>query len=195
MPYSITKLLICEINSWLEAIIRFMPGRIGHLSRKIWYERIFKNSNELHIGPGCQFIGQNAINFIGRVTMGFNCYFDATDGSITVGNMVSFNIGVHINASVGGKIIIGENCLIGPGVVMRTSNHRYSRTDIPIRYQQHDSGDIVLKEDCWIGANAILLSGVQIGKGAIVGAGAVVTKDISDYAVVGGIPARILKWR
>jgi serine acetyltransferase len=56
-------------------------------------------------------------------------------------------------------------------------------------------GDIIIKDDVWIGANAIILSGVTIGQGALIGAGAVVTKDVPPYAIVGGNPAKVIKYR
>ena len=75
-------------------------------------------------------------------------------------------------------------------------NHAFDRTDIPMNQQGFTpEKPIVIEDDVWIGARVIILPGVHIGTGAVVGAGAVVTKDVPDYAVVGGNPARILKMR
>jgi len=79
--------------------------------------------------------------------------------------------------------------LIGPNVVMRASNHNYERIDIPIRNQRHIPGRILIKEDVWIGANVVILPDVTIERGAIVAAGAVVTTDVNEYDIVGGVPA------
>lgn len=96
---------------------------------------------------------------------------------------------------IGGQIVIGENCLIGPKVVMRTASHRFEKKEVNIRGQGHQIADILIEDDCWIGANAIILGGVHIGKGAIIGAGAVVTKDIPSMVIAVGVPAKVLKYR
>ena len=102
---------------------------------------------------------------------------------------------VHINASIGGEIIIGNNCLIGPNVVMRSAGHKFDNVDVPIREQGHIIGNIHIDDDVWIGSNAVILGGVHIGKGAIIGAGAVVTKNIPSMSIAVGVPARVIKNR
>ena len=95
-----------------------------------------------------------------------------------------------INADCKGEIIIEDNVSIGPNVVMRASGHRYEDLHVPIRLQGHHKGKIIIRDGVWIGANAVILPNVTIGKGAIVGAGAVVTKDVDDFDIVGGVPAK-----
>lgn len=104
------------------------------------------------------------------------------------------------------KLIIGNYCSIADGVkFLLSGNHQY---DIISTYPYEllllnrkqagiavAKGDIVIKDDVWIGANAIICSGITIGQGAIVAAGAVVTKDVEPYAIVGGNPARVIKYR
>jgi galactoside O-acetyltransferase len=133
--------------------------------------------------------------FQGLTLVGDNCYFNAEGGSISVGNWTAFNRGAHINAACGGMISIGEHCPIGPGVLMRTANHRFSRPDLYIQDQGHEPADIIIDDDVWIGANAIILGGVHIGKGAVIGAGAVVTSNIPSMGVAVGIPAKVIKYR
>jgi acetyltransferase-like isoleucine patch superfamily enzyme len=184
-----------EIVLWFEAFIRFLPGAIGSRVRRVWFNNSFDLRANHYIGFGSEFVCADSMHFKGRVLLAEFCYFNADGGQIIVGNDVAFNRGVHINAACGGKIQIGNNCLIGPGVVMRTANHKYSRTDINIRDQGHLVADIIVEEDCWFGASAIILGGVHIGKGAVIGAASVVTKDIPSMAVVVGVPARIIKYR
>lgn len=147
------------------------------------------------IENGCVFYGVNNMYFNIKVTIGRNSLFSAENGKINVGANTSFNSNVHINSSICGEIIIGNNCLIGPNVVMRTAGHNFERVDIPIRKQGHICKNIIIHDDVWVGSNAVILGGVIIGKSAVIGAGAVVTKDVPEFAVVGGVPARIIKYR
>ncbi len=189
------KIIIEEVITWFEVFIRFLPGRLGSALRCLWYKRRCQECGNPHIEIGCELIGHNSIKLHGTTFISSYCYFNADGGSIVVGNNTSFNRGVHINAANGGNIIIGDNCPIGPGVVMRTASHKYFRSDRIIRGQGHDIADIVIENDVWIGANAVILGGVHIGMGAVVGAGAVVTKDVPSMAIVVGVPATVIKYR
>lgn len=144
---------------------------------------------------GCEFLGPESMHFGKNVGIGSNSFFSAEKGKIVVGNNTSFNRNVHINASVCGEIIIGDLCLIGPNVVMRTADHRFDDITIPIRQQGHYCQNIIIEDDVWIGANVVIVGGVTIGKGAVIGAGAVVTKNIPSLAIALGVPARIVKYR
>ena len=85
---------------------------------------------------------------------------------------------------------------MGPDVLVFTSNHESGRTDIPMRLQGNGATkQVTICSDVWIGARVIILPGVSIGEGAVIGAGAVVTKDVPGYAVVGGVPAKIVGYR
>ena len=163
--------------------------------RRIWFGQRFRTSEKLHIGMDCEFVSPEAMSFFGVTMISSNCYFNAEGGSISVGDWTAFNKGVHINASCGGNIKIGARCPIGPGVVMRTANHKFKQANKFIQEQGHECADIVIEDDCWIGANAIILPRVVIGRGAVIGAGAVVTKDIPAYAVAIGIPAKVIRYR
>lgn len=103
--------------------------------------------------------------------------------------------GIGTNAQVRGPLTIGDNVMMAPGVTILTTNHRFDRTDIPMIEQGHVSAPVSIGNDVWIGQRAMIMPGVHIGNGCIVAAGAVVTKDVPDFAVVGGVPARILKYR
>ncbi|WP_462354514.1 DapH/DapD/GlmU-related protein [Alistipes timonensis] len=86
--------------------------------------------------------------------------------------------------------------MMGPDVLVFTSNHESGRTDIPMRLQGNGATkQVTICSDVWVGARVIILPGVTIGKGAIIGAGAVVAKDVPDYAIVGGVPAKIIGYR
>ena len=95
-----------------------------------------------------------------------------------------------------GKLIVKKYTVISSGCLLIPGGHKL-KVGLPfwVSAQHHiadQEDDIIIGEDCWIGAGSILLPGVKIGRGCVVGAGSVVTKDIPDYAVVAGIPARII---
>lgn len=115
--------------------------------------------------------------------------------NIYLGMNVRITMDCCIWADQHSKIIFGDNVLIGPGVKMFTSNHGTKLCGIPMVYQQRTEKDIIIGNDVWIGANSILVSGVKIGDGAIVAAGSVVTKDVPQNAIVGGSPAKVIKYR
>lgn len=110
-----------------------------------------------------------------------------------INEKTSINRNFFINAR--GGLSIGKNVLIGPYVIIYTTNHIYSDISIPINEQGQTEEAVIIEDDVWIGAKAIILPGVNIGKGSIVAAGAVVTKDVPPYSIVGGIPAKIIRNR
>ena len=100
-----------------------------------------------------------------------------------------------MNGSVHGPLRIGENVMMGPDVTILSQTHNIERTDIPMGKQGMREAEVSIGNDVWIGMRSIIMPGVKIGDGAVIGAGAVVTKDVPDYAIVGGVPARIIKYR
>lgn len=105
------------------------------------------------------------------------------------------NTGINPYTIIYGNVVIGKYNMIAPHVQFHGGNHGFKRTDIPMKLQECTSKGIITEDDVWIGAGAIITDGVRIGEGAIVGAGAVVTKDVPPYSIVGGIPAKIIKYR
>lgn len=104
-----------------------------------------------------------------------------------------WGVGCWFNA--GGGLSIGSNVLIGPHVVIHTMNHVYRDSAQPIKVQGHVKRPVVIEDDVWIGASAVVLPGVRVGQGAVVGAGAVVSHDVPSYSVVVGNPATVIKTR
>ncbi|MCR4437147.1 MAG: CatB-related O-acetyltransferase [Clostridiales bacterium] len=104
--------------------------------------------------------------------------------------------GLGLNCRVSGPLTIGDNVMMGPDVLIYTQNHNFGSTQIPmIKQGNSERRKVTIGNDVWIAARVIILSGVTIGDGAVIGAGAVVTKDVPPYAVVGGNPARVIKYR
>lgn len=104
--------------------------------------------------------------------------------------------GLGLNSRIQGPLYIGNDVMMGPDVIIYTSNHESSRTDIPMIEQGNtEKKPVIIEDDVWIGARSIIMSGVKIGKGSIIAAGAVVTKSVEPYSVVGGVPAKLIKYR
>jgi acetyltransferase-like isoleucine patch superfamily enzyme len=104
-------------------------------------------------------------------------------------------IGQQAFMHAAGGIRIGARVGIGPGVKILTSQHREAGREIPVLFSPIDTAPVVIEDDADIGIGAIILPGVHIAAGAIIGAGSVVTKDVPAYAVVAGVPARVLRER
>ena len=104
--------------------------------------------------------------------------------------------GIGAYSNVPSNVTIGENVMIGQECLMFTRNHGFQRLDIPMRHQKMtEAKPIVIGNDVWIGARVIILPGVEIGDGAVIGAGSVLTKNVPAYEVWGGNPASFLKSR
>lgn len=120
--------------------------------------------------------------------------------SLRCGENISLGKNFHIKqycciwASKNSRIVLGDNLLMGPGVKIFSSNHS-SKIGLPMNIQPHVEKDIIIGNDVWLGANSVVVAGVKIGVGAIVAAGSVVTKDVPEYTIVGGIPAKPIKKR
>lgn len=106
------------------------------------------------------------------------------------------NSGIGANSKLYGTVKIGDNVMMGPECYIYAYNHNTQRTDIPMN-QQGIAAEKPVKigNDVWIGSRVTILPGVHIGDGAIIGAASVVTKDVPSYSVVGGNPAKVLKYR
>lgn len=110
----------------------------------------------------------------------------------TLGNNVNFN-GMQING--GGRVSIGNNFHSGPECLMISQNHNFN-DGAAIPYDStYIYKDIVIKDNVWLGSRVIVLGGVTIGEGAIIQAGSCVVKDIPDYAIAGGHPAKVFAYR
>ncbi len=110
-------------------------------------------------------------------------------GDVIIGN----DSRVGIGSVVIGPVSIGSQVIIAQNIVMSGLNHTYTDVDVPIRLQKVTTAPIVIEDEVWIGANAVITAGVTIGKHSVVAAGSVVTKDVPPYSIVAGTPARVIK--
>lgn len=115
---------------------------------------------------------------------------------------IGFNVcvgnysGIGVNAVIANGVTIGDYVMMGPDCIIYTNNHCSERLDIPMMYQgKTKTKSVQIGNDVWIGSRVTIMPGVNIGNGVIIGASSVVTKDVPDYAVVAGVPAKIVKYR
>lgn len=104
--------------------------------------------------------------------------------------------GIGVNASISGKCIIGNDVMMGPQCIIYTWNHKFDDLTTTMRGQGfQEEKPVIIGDDVWIGGRVIILPGVHIGSHSIIGAGSVVTKDVPEWAIVAGNPAKIKKYR
>ena len=189
--------IIREIRDWVEAFVGAVPGSLGIALRRMYYRiRLAASAPELSIQTNVSITCPNNISIGRKCYLARDCKLYATPESpIRIGANFSANANVMINARGKGYITIGDNVLIGPNVVLRSNNHVIELGDALISEQGMTEGTIVIGDDVWIASNAVILQNVAIGDGAVIAAGAVVTKDIPPYTVVGGVPARTIGTR
>ena len=127
---------------------------------------------------------------IGRqsVVESFSCINNAV-GDVVIGDHT--RIGLH--NTIIGPVSIGSHVNLAQGITVTALNHNFSEPNKRIDEQGVSTQEIVINDDVWIGANAVILPGVTIGSHCVVAAGAVVTKDIPDGCIVAGVPAKIIK--
>lgn len=109
---------------------------------------------------------------------------------------VGDNSGLGVNCYIAAHVTIGNDVMMAPDVIILTASHSFERTDVPMIQQQDlPPQPVVIGNDVWIGTRAVILPGVRVGDGAVIAAGAVVTKDVPPLAIVGGVPARVIRFR
>ena len=135
-----------------------------------------------------------------------SCLFKYMGEKVNIEKGAKFGIGDNVeigsysglgkNCLISGPVRIGKYVMIGPDVMLFARSHQFDSADVPMALQgEGKPRAVVIGDDVWIGARAIILPGVTIGQGAVVGAGAVVTKEVPPFSVVGGNPAKVIKWR
>ncbi|KAF0220663.1 MAG: hypothetical protein FD174_987 [Geobacteraceae bacterium] len=148
--------------------------------------------------PSAKLMAPNLIRIGSKVTICEHAWLNAKDDrgdgkpTLSIGDGTYIGRFVHINAWQ--QVAIEENVLLADRVFISDADHNYENIEVPIRLQGDlFKGPVRLKEGCWLGIGVVVLPGVTIGKNAVVAANSVVTKDVPDYVVAAGIPAKIIK--
>ena len=104
--------------------------------------------------------------------------------------------GIGRDCELYGRIVIGDDVMMAPEVVIYTRNHEISSLEKPMNVQgETEEFPVVIEDNVWIGRRSMIMPGVTVGEGSIIAAGAVVTKDVPKYTIVGGVPAKVVKSR
>jgi acetyltransferase-like isoleucine patch superfamily enzyme len=156
-------------------------------------QRLLVKKAGAKIGPGC-FISKNAKVLTNSISLGEGTWI--AHGAILRGNItIGRNASVNPYAHIAGSVTIGSEVRIAGMVSIYGFNHGFARVDIAISRQPHTTQGITIGDGTWIGANAVIVDGCDIGEHCIVAAGAVVTKSCPDFQIIGGNPARIIRDR
>ena len=213
-----------KFHRFQELLLTTLLGDIPTLGfgpqlRRLLYRPLFAAmGKKVYIQHRVEFLNTSAIH-IGNNTYIFNSVRIDAKGNprnkVYIGNQVAIERGVDIGCmentciNIGdetfiapnvciagpGNIQIGQKCMIAAHTGIYANNHNYQDPHLPIKDQGVTSQGIVIEDDCWLGHGVTVLDGVRIGKGSVIGAGAVVTKDIPPYSVAVGIPAKVIKSR
>lgn len=169
--------IVSTVARW-KACVRNPAARFGRGCRVSWSARI-KGGGPVTFGHGCVLTeGAILIPNGGFITMGCGC-----------------SIGPYVVLNGAAGLSIGNHVGIGCHSVVYTSSHVYDAPDVPILRQGTTREPVTIHDDVWIGAATVILGGVTIGRGAVVAAGAVVTRDVEPFTVVAGVPARPIRQR
>jgi acetyltransferase-like isoleucine patch superfamily enzyme len=197
-----------------------LAGALGYLLRKQFYRPLFrKMGSGVILGkgitlrhPGKISLGDQVaiddyvlldasgvegtyVHLGDQVIISRNCVIQGKSGPLTIGARTDIGCNTIITSPAAG-IQIGQAVLIAGNCYIGGSRYIADQLDVPMMDQGiYSKGPVIIEDGCWLGAGVTVLDGVRIGKGSIVGAGAVVTKDLPDYAVATGIPARVVQVR
>jgi acetyltransferase-like isoleucine patch superfamily enzyme len=188
---------------------RLIPRLLRRIRYSLWrnrrraLRRVWLQAQGMQIGPG-SLLGKLSVSWPQSVRLGRECVFEnnvelhylgppTPEICIDIGDNAYISSGVQFNIQE--RIRVGRDVLIGSGTRLIDHNHGFSSCDLPIRAQPISSEPITIGDDVWIGANVIILKGVQIGSSSIVGAGSVVLRSIPPGQIWAGNPARFLKPR
>lgn len=212
------------IRKGLESIVTgalsAVPTKIGKMVRVIGFRPLFKQlDSSAKISSRVRFSGTSrisiekgaSINQYAEIHSGGNLIRIRANAFIDLGvsirdcGEISQSSGIVLgeNSSLGpycclagpGAINIGSNCMIASHCSMYANNHIFDDPARPINSQPLTTVGITIEDDCWLGTGVRVLDGVTIGTGSVIGAGAVVSRDIPPYSVAVGVPARVVKSR
>ncbi|MBI9070046.1 MAG: hypothetical protein JEY94_00515 [Melioribacteraceae bacterium] len=148
--------------------------------------------------PLGKFLNGLRIWAVGKILpLGKNCkiqpnVYIGSGNNIKIGENCQINENVRIiDTEIGNYVMIAPNVQLLGGIT-----HEYSDVSVPMMLQKEKyKGKIIIEDDVWLGVNSVIIAGVKIGKGSIIAAGSIITKDVEPYSIMGGVPAKKIKSR
>lgn len=170
----------------IKGLITFFKVRANHLN----------SGGGNYVGFDVKFVNRGTITLGDSVIIrpSTRVYAGSSNSSILFGD--GTEIGEHSTISANCKIVFGKDVLTGPHVFVADHNHEYENPAVPVSKQGvrcKPTDEVVICEGSWLGTNTVVVGNVHIGKHCVIGANSVVTKDIPDYSVAAGIPAKVIK--
>ena len=205
--FDLLKILYSRITQAIRGT--FIRFRLKKSNGLIFASRMVKIDHSKKISTGSNLIlehgvyinglSKTGIKFGKNVTIQRNTEIRCTGVIKNLGHgiIIGNDVGINSFCFIGGQggVIIGDYTIIGHGVKIYSENHIYENLDIKIKLQGEKRKKVSIGENCWIGANSVILSGVEIGEGCIIAAGAVVNKSFPSNSIIGGVPAKLIKQR
>ena len=205
----------------ITVICQLLPGATGIYARNILYRKlvgragssvlfdcgvVLRHPQKIQLGDNLVIANGSIIDARGStndgvriangVVLGQRTMLLCKNGNINIGSNVGIGAYTALYAVGGNTVKIGDNVMLGPFCCLEASIYHHDRLDIPIAQQGLNSlGGVTIGEGAWLGAHVTVLDGVTVGSGAIVAANSLVTRDVPKNAIVGGAPARIVRYR
>ncbi|MCV6585607.1 MAG: hypothetical protein OIF47_08735 [Marinibacterium sp.] len=206
---------------WYEFLILFfsnIPGALGLALRQKLYRGLFNSCGKgVALSRGVTLRCPNRLSLGDGTLVDEGVFFDikSRDATVELGARNQIMHGAHFETGYAGSIRLGDDCFVGAYAILNgqggleigkntliaghchivAGNHAFSDPDVPINQQGFDSKGIVIEDDVWLGAGVKVLDGVRIGRGSVISAGTVVTRDVEPLSIMGGVPAKLIRKR
>jgi len=202
----------------LTLLLKNLPGAAGLVLRQKIYPALVG-----HYGKGAAISQGVTLRCPAQLSIGAGALIDegvffdikSAAAAVTVGARNQIMHGAHFETGYNGHITLGEECFVGAYAILNghggltignnaliaghchivAGNHNFDDPDRPMNAQGITSKGIEIEDDVWLGAGVKILDGVRIGRGSIVSAGAVVTRDVAPFSIMGGVPAKLIRRR
>ena len=180
-----TRTILAKCKRLLVKVLTMDIGAYCRRKICLYVDKYVDKQRTSRLSEKCKEVGQNLIVRSGVIIL--------CPERLIIGDNVAINNNVWLNAA--GGISIGNYVIIGPNTVIHSANHKFDDVDIPIQKQGHYFKHTVIEDDVWLAAAVVVTPGARIGRGSVIGAGAVVVGDIPPYSIAVGVPARVVKSR
>lgn len=193
--------LIAKLTELIRGFIKFRKICFVGKSTQVEATDFIYLGRGINIGKFCQIsaISKCGLEIDDFCSIGNFCIIRVSGSWVKLGEFIKIgrNVGIGDFAHIGGAggVSIGNDTIIGSYFSIHPENHNFNDLETPIRSQGVNHQGIIIGSNCWIGAKVTVLDGSKIGDGCVIAAGAIVKGEFPDNAIIGGVPAKILKYR